>query len=412
MSDTQVQNRFTLPVTTILKKRYQITKVIGIGGFGITYKVRDTYTDKVYAMKEYAPSSLCTRAADGLQLKPLSQDKVTALEHGRVRFLEEADMLRQLDSIAGIVPVMDCFNENHTSYFVMQFVEGVSLKEHLQAHDGRLGIGETLSIIGGVAYALNRVHEKKGICHRDLSPDNIFVTKNNEVRVIDFGNAKNMLSQDGQTSSIALKPGFAPPEQYSSKGNQGSYTDVYALAGTMYYCLTGMMIPAAPERMNGEEYIPLREIFPELTQSFSNAVDHALKLDYKERTQNMGQFMAELKLDTTLYEDKVMISPYVEMVKGVNVGRRWNILKDTCITVGRSKKSDIAFPNDLYISKRHCEVYYDSEKDLFYIEDYSTNGTYVEGSRIAQGALHKMMPGQTFAIGDKNTVMKVGVMHV
>lgn len=412
MSEAQLQNRFTLPVATMLKNRYQITEVIGIGGFGITYKVRDTYTNKIFAMKEYAPSSLSVRDVDGIRLKPIAEEKVSALEHGRERFLEEADMLRQLDSIAGIVPVMDCFNENHTSYFVMQYLEGVTLKEHLKAHDGRLGIGETLSIIGGVAYALNRVHEQKGVCHRDLSPDNIFITKNNEVRVIDFGNAKNMLNDEGATCSVVLKPGFAPPEQYSSKGQQGGYTDVYALAGTMYYCLTGMMIPTAPERLNGESYIPLREIFPELTQSFSKAVDHALQLNYRERTQNMGQFMAELGLDTTLYEDKVLISPYLEMVQGEIIGRRWNILKDTCITVGRSKTSDIVFPNNLYISKKHCEVYYDSEEELFYIEDYSTNGTYVEGVRITKGSLHRMTPGQRFAIGDKNTVMKVGVMHV
>jgi serine/threonine protein kinase len=274
-----------------------------------------------------------------------------------------------------------------------------------------LGIGETLAIIGNVAFALHKVHEQKGICHRDISPDNIFITRKNEVRVIDFGNAKS--TADGQvTHSIVLKPGFAPPEQYSSKGRQGSYTDVYALAGTMYYCLTGMMIPAAPERLGGENYIPLRVIFPELTVSFSRAVDHALQLDYTERTQDMAAFMEELGLDPTLYEDKVTISPYLEVVAGDAVGRRFNIQKDTVITLGRSKQSDIPFSGNLYISKKHCEVYYDSEKDLFYLEDASTNGTFVDGKRIPEGALYKLKPEQTFTLGDKKTVMKVGVMHV
>lgn len=406
------KGQFTLPIHTIIKNRYKIIDVIGIGGFGITYKVEDAYTNKIFAMKEYAPNAICYRDEEGKYLHPLSDGCVASFEHGRKKFLEEADVLRRLDAIPGIVPVMDCFNQNQTSYFVMQYLEGKTLKDHLKAHDGRLGSGETLAIIGNVAYALHRVHVKQGIFHRDLSPDNIFITTNNDVRVIDFGNAKNNLSGKSETVSIVLKPGFAPPEQYSSKGVQGSFTDVYSLAGTMYYCLTGMMIPAAPERLSGEEYIPLRTIFPELTQSFSKAVDHALMLDYRERTQNMEQFMLELGLDTTLYDDKVMISPYVEMLQGENAGRRWNILKDTCITVGRSKTSDITIPKNLYVSKNHCEVYYDSEKDMFYLEDYSTNGTYVNDNRLTQGTLHELLPGQTFAIGDKNTVLKVGVMHV
>lgn len=406
------KNQFTLPLGTLVKKRYEVIEVLGIGGFGITYKVKDSYTEKFYAMKEYAPSSLCIRGEDKMHLVPMSDDKVNAMERGRVKFLEEAEMLRQLDSIAGIVPVMDCFNQNHTSYFVMQYLQGKTLKQHLRDHDGRLGTGETLNIIGGVAYALNRAYEQKGVCHRDLSPDNIFITDNNDVRVIDFGNAETIMGDEEKSFSIVLKPGFAPPEQYSSKGQQGSYTDVYSLAGTMYYCLTGMMLPAAPERLNGEEYIPLKEIFPDLTQSFSNAVDHALQMDYRKRTKTMGQFMQELGLDATLYDDKVTVSPYVEMVKGANVGRRWNILKDTCITLGRAKTNDITFPKDLYVSKRHCEIYYDSEQDCFYIEDYSTNGTYIDEKRIVQGQLHKMDKGELFAIGDKKTVMKVGVMHV
>lgn len=406
------KGQFTLPIHTIIKKRYKIIDVIGIGGFGITYKVEDSYTNKIFAMKEYAPKAICYRDEDRMNMHPLSEEYVTSFEHGRKKFLEEADVLRRLDAIPGIVPVMDCFNQNQTSYFVMQYLEGRTLKDHLKVHDGRLGSGETLAIIGNVAYALHRVHEKQGIIHRDLSPDNIFITSNNDVRVIDFGNAKNNLSDKSETMSIALKPGFAPPEQYSSRGVLGRFTDVYALAGTMYYCLTGMMIPPAPERLSGEEYIPLRAIFPELTLSFSKAVDHALVLRYQERTQNMEQFMLELGLDTTLYDDKVMVSPYVEMLQGENAGRRWNILKDTCITVGRSKTSDITIPKNLYVSKNHCEIYYDSDKDLFYLEDYSTNGTYVNDNCLTQGTLHELLPGQTFALGDKNTVLKVGVMHV
>lgn len=145
------KGQFTLPIDTIIKNRYKIIGVIGIGGFGITYKVEDAYTDKIFAMKEYAPSAICYRDEEGKYLHPLADGFIASFEHGRKKFLEEADVLRRLDAIPGIVPVMDCFNQNQTSYFVMQYLEGRTLKDHLKAHDGRLGSGETLAIIGNVA---------------------------------------------------------------------------------------------------------------------------------------------------------------------------------------------------------------------------------------------------------------------
>ena len=126
------KGQFTLPIHTIIKKRYKIIDVIGIGGFGITYKVEDSYTNKIFAMKEYAPKAICYRDEDRMNMHPLSEEYVSSFEHGRKKFLEEADVLRRLDAIAGIVPVMDCFNQNQTSYFVMQYLEGRTLKDHLK----------------------------------------------------------------------------------------------------------------------------------------------------------------------------------------------------------------------------------------------------------------------------------------
>lgn len=404
---------YALPVGTLIKKRYRITAVLGAGGFGITYKVRDEHNGKAFAMKEYAPRALCVRSSDRIMILPKEPSKKDAYEHGRARFLEEAECLRKLDSIGGIVPVIDCFNQNDTSYFVMAYLRGVTLNGYLKEHDGRLGIADALNIVGNVAYALSMVHAQKGIFHRDISPDNIFLTDDHKVRVIDFGNARSLAETEDSERSIVLKPGFAPPEQYTKNGRQGSYTDVYALAGTLYYTVTGMMIPSAPDRMNGESYISLDEIFPELSKSVSDAVDHALVMDPAWRTRTMQQFMKELGLDSTLFEDKVKEVPYMELISGNhNVGRRWRFKPDTLITVGRGRSCDIEFNDNLYISKKHCEVYFDSELQLFYIEDYSTNGTFIGDHKIAKGELVKMKPGAEFSIGDKNTVLKVGVMHV
>lgn len=407
-----MKKTFALPDSTLLKNRYKTLRFLGMGGFGITYQILDTYTNMVYAMKEYAPSSICVRASDGYTLLPCTPEKESNLEHGRKRFLEEADLLRQLDSINGIVSVMDCFNQNNTSYFIMDYVEGISLNEYIKKNDGHLSLVNTLSIIGAIAYALHKVHDIAGIFHRDISPDNIFITSNNEVKVIDFGNAKHLASGLDQTYTIALKPGFSPPEQYSRKSMQGTYTDVYSLAGTMYYCLTGMMIPTAPERLNGNTYVPLKEIFPTVATSISNALDHALELDYHKRTADMTIFMKELGLDYTLYEDTDSKEPFLEIASGPYKGLRYKLLKNTCITIGRSKHNDITLDYSLYISKKHCELYFDRITETFYVEDYSTNGTYINDTRIAKNKLVKLLPEQTFSVGDKNTIMKVGIMNV
>ena len=133
------------------------------------------------------------------------------------------------------------------------------------------------------ALALERIHTESKIFHRDISPENIMLTENGGVKLLDFGSAKFMARQANQHFTVVLKAGYAPPEQYSSKSIQGAFTDVYSLASTFYYMVTGKKIPAAPARVEGESYTPLSRMI-EIPQGISDAIDRALYLNRKERT--------------------------------------------------------------------------------------------------------------------------------
>ena len=196
--------------------------------------------------------------------------------------------------IPGIVRVYDYFETNGTAYYSMELLKGSTLRQIMRAKDGKLPFESVLGWIVLTANALDTLHKEAGVFHRDISPENIILMPDGSIKIIDFGCAKLMDIKEKQNYSVVLKPGFAPPEQYASNMSQGSFTDVYALAGTFYFLATGVMIPAAPDRLMGAAYKPLASMVPECTRQISDAVDHALKIDARFRTQTMHEFMQEL----------------------------------------------------------------------------------------------------------------------
>lgn len=238
----------------VLNDRYIVGIALGQGGFGITYIGFDKVLGQRVAIKEYYPSDIAQRVPGDRTVMPFTNSD-SNFEHGKQKFIDEARTLGRFSGYHGIVEVKDCFNANGTAYMVMQYLDGTDMKGYLNKRGGHLGEKESISILTPVIEALKEVH-KAGVIHRDISPDNIFMTSDGQVKLIDFGAAKQAVG--GQKSlSVTLKPGYAPEEQYRTRGNQGPWTDVYALTATLYRMITGNTPPDSLERlMNDEMVIP------------------------------------------------------------------------------------------------------------------------------------------------------------
>ncbi|MDE7464353.1 MAG: protein kinase [Clostridiales bacterium] len=284
-----------LPQRTVIgtQNRYLIGKALGEGGFGITYLAWDLQQGIKVAVKEYFPSGYVTRVAGSNQVIINSKQNQAASNRGLKRFVEEARALAKIKNLSGVVNVRDFFSANGTAYIVMEFLDGMSLKKYLQRKGGKLTVDEILTIMRPVMDSLTQVH-KIGLIHRDISPDNILITKYNEVKLIDFGAAKYS-NPDGRSLSVVLKQGFAPPEQYDSHGEQGPWTDVYALGVTIYYAITGSLPPESIRVMMGKEDIRRpSELGIAIDPGVENGLMKSLAVDKKKRHQDVQSMINSL----------------------------------------------------------------------------------------------------------------------
>ncbi len=292
-----------LPVGTVLKQRYYLGKLLGEGGFGITYKAYDLKKQSMCCVKEYAPNGLCRRRDDNHQFELVSYESEEPYRAGLRRFLEEAQILSKLEQIPSVVDITDTFQEYNTAYFVMEFLDGADLRQIVKASP-RLPVEMVTNVILQAAVSMDVIHTRTKIIHRDISPENIYITRDEKVKVIDFGSAKQTETGAKAGLSVVLKPKFAPPEQFSSQMVQGSFTDVYSLASTYYYALTGKNVPSAIDRLSGVDYVPLKHMNIGVNDALSDAVDHALILNVNQRTQTMQQFVAEIAQATSSYSSQ------------------------------------------------------------------------------------------------------------
>jgi serine/threonine protein kinase len=279
-----------LPVGTKLKGRYSVGKVLGQGGFGITYKGGDSKLLRPIAIKELFPEG-CIRNQKTVQ--PTHPDVQREFIHIKQRFIEEARLLARLNH-PGIVKVYDFFEENNTAYMIMELLKGKSLRKLIEER-GRIDEDEALDYIIKLCEALSIVH-KNGYLHRDIKPDNIFITDEGRVVLIDFGSAREFIAGRTKTHTVILTQGYAPPEQYSLVAQRGAYTDIYALAATLYHMLTGEVPADAPARQAGMKLRSPREINPKVSQKVSDAVMAGLEMDYRKRPQNIEDFLALFKI--------------------------------------------------------------------------------------------------------------------
>ena len=274
--------------------RYRLEKVLGIGGYGITYQGLDTRLEGIVAVKEYFPSFCATRmiqrGSDVRCRVGYEKDYAAGME----RFLKEARCLQQLDAIPGVVRVTDLFEENHTAYLVMEYLNGKTLKQMASGFGGRIPPEVLLPAMSPIIRTLRLVHET-GLIHRDISPDNIMMLSDGSMRLIDFGNARDTAGQHSMTR--AMKEGFAPPEQYGSHG-QGTWTDVYAVCATIYYCLTGKLPSLAYDRLTGATPLLLpSELGVRLPPWQEQAILDGLELYAQRRIQNMDALWQRLYVE-------------------------------------------------------------------------------------------------------------------
>ena len=262
-----------LPPGAVLVGRYIVGKVIGMGGFGITYLAYDAVEGKKAAVKEFFPNGVVARATGTATVSVAADDKEDVFRTGAEKFYNEAQLISKFNGNPNIVSVYGFFYENGTAYFSMEYLKGHTLKEHIKRY-GVLTPSQALYIADGVSNALMAAHGSS-VLHRDISPDNIIICDNGDVKLIDFGAARQVVTERSQTFSVILKPGYAPLEQYQKKGVQGPWTDIYSLGATLYYTLTKNVPDDPMSRMSSdEEYRSNKhKIHPELWSVISRSTE-------------------------------------------------------------------------------------------------------------------------------------------
>ena len=283
-----------LPPFTILSGRYLLGREIGAGGFGITYLALDLILERRVAIKEFFMQDMMYRTKlDAVTVSTANGNEEEMYRSSRAKFEKEAKILAHLNNMPGIVQVYDCFLENGTIYIAMEYLEGKTLGEYIASKDGRLSVEETIQILLPIMQSLEKIH-KEGIIHRDISPDNIKFAEDGVLKLYDFGGAK-LEKGDAASKVVYMKPGYTPLEQYSANGNQGPWTDVYAMAATMYYCISGKRLPEAPDRSVRKNQSLFEAGNVKVSKQIEKVLSKALELYYEDRYQTMEEFSKALQ---------------------------------------------------------------------------------------------------------------------
>ncbi len=279
--------------TRLAGDRYSIGRVLGQGGFGITYQGADMTMKRLVAIKELFPDG-STRNENSVT-PPRALGK-KGFADNKASFLKEVSVLARFNH-EGIVRVYDTFEDNETAYLVMEFLQGETFSERISKW-GTLNGEEVLEIAKKLCEALQVVHEA-GLLHRDVKPDNIFFTEDERIVLIDFGSARQFVADKTSKHTQFITPGYAPLEQYASEAKFGPYTDVYALGATLYHALKGHAPPNANDRIMGRQLSPLPQGIP---VTLSNAIEQALMIKVDSRPQSIEEFIKLLEQTQEIQE--------------------------------------------------------------------------------------------------------------
>ena len=289
---TSTQSGSFIKRRTILNGRYIVGNAMGQGGFGITYIGFDMLLNTKVAIKEYFPMGSSVRNNDvtGNTVQWTSSEFADFdWKAGCEKFITEAQKMAKLNSVAGIVSVHDTFYENETSYIVMDYVEGVTLKKYL-LNNGLISHEKIVSLFSPLLKSLAKAH-KNGLIHRDISPDNIMINEDGELMLLDLGAAKDLNINNNEVSMPVMKMGFSPAEQYITKGDIGPWTDVYAMCATIYFCLYGKVPPDSMERLMSDELAFPATAFGKLPDNIISTLQNGLACRKEDRIQTMSELL-------------------------------------------------------------------------------------------------------------------------
>lgn len=404
---------------TILQGRYLIGRVLGYGGFGITYVAVDLEGNKRIAIKECFYAAGCSRSENNRKVILKSQKYENEFQDAKERFFKEATLLKENSDNPGIIQIYQIFEENDTVYYTMEFLEGSDLKTYLENHNNVLPWQELKDLMEPIFNSLISLH-RFNIWHRDISPDNIFICKNGEVRLIDFGSAKVGLRVESHELDVA-KNGYAPIEQFNKNYEQGTWSDVYSMAATVYRCLTGVVLPSAAERYRRDQYVAASKYALNIQEYIDDALEKALAVEPQYRFQSMVEFkyalyketntipladrIVELPSEEQKQEEEKKLNVHLLGLEGYHKGK--SIPLTTNVIMGRRGDAcNVIFPDYMPgVSGIHCSIRWDADKKLCVFRDLnSTYGSRDLGRNEYQKAVdYYLGEGEGFTIGDDNT---------
>ena len=278
---------------TMLRNRYIVGMALGVGGFGITYKCLDTKIGGICAIKEYFPTNFALRN-NSTKFVSVAEQNLERYNKIMNRFVEEAELVKTLKH-RNVITIYDSFFENNTAYYVMEYCDGIDLRRYTNNFSRKLGYDEGMNLLYQIMNGLEYIHSK-GILHRDIAPDNIYVTKNNSVKILDFGAARSEMDQFNRELSVIIKVGYAPIEQYGGRGKQGPYTDIYALGATFYHLFTSRIPIESTQRVAEDNLEPFSRLRPDLPDNLKYCIEKAMGISIADRISNISEMRRILGL--------------------------------------------------------------------------------------------------------------------
>ena len=301
MEENSSRLDYFLPENTMLDGRYHVLRVLGMGGFGITYEAVNEKVNRHVAVKEFFDRNIMAR--QGVEIVVADKNENENFREAKAKFLKEARRLGDFSAEPGIVHVLDYFEANNTAYIVMEYVDGISLARYLEQR-GKVQPEAMFRLLMPLMETLDKVH-KNGVIHRDISPDNIKLVKSENgktsVKLLDFGSARSYM--DNATYTIELKNGYAPLEQYSNS-EQGPWTDVYALCAVLYRGITGEKPISATARAMNEKLLMPSQSGIHIDPRLERILKKGLSLHRENRYQSVGELLGELDPILTPKEKK------------------------------------------------------------------------------------------------------------